>query len=79
MAAQLLTAEQGLRAVTVEAAYALGDEAFRGHLALGTYADITVLSRDVTSGTPDDIRSSQVVATIVGGTTAFCAERASCP
>jgi predicted amidohydrolase YtcJ len=35
---QLLTAEQGLRAVTLDAAYALGDEARRGHLAPGTWA-----------------------------------------
>ncbi|HUQ44976.1 MAG TPA: amidohydrolase family protein, partial [Candidatus Limnocylindria bacterium] len=43
---QLLTAEQGLRAITVDAAYALGDEAARGHLAAGTYADLTILSGD---------------------------------
>jgi predicted amidohydrolase YtcJ len=33
---QLLTAEQGMRAVTRDAAHALGDEARRGHLAPGT-------------------------------------------
>ena len=33
---QLLTAEQGLRAVTLDAAWALGDEGRRGHLAPGT-------------------------------------------
>ena len=44
---QLLTAEQGLRAVTVDAAYALGDEARRGHLAPGTLGDVTILSGDV--------------------------------
>ena len=38
---QLLTAEQGLRAVTVDAAHALGDEARRGHLAPGTLGDVT--------------------------------------
>jgi predicted amidohydrolase YtcJ len=32
-AGQLLSAGQGLRAVTLDAAYALGDEARRGHLA----------------------------------------------
>ena len=35
---QTLTAEQGLRAVTLDAAYALGDEARRGHLAQGRWA-----------------------------------------
>ncbi len=41
---QLLTADQGLRAVTADAAYALGDEARRGHLAPGTLGDVTILS-----------------------------------
>lgn len=79
MAAQLLTAEQGLRAVTLDAAYALNDEANRGHLAVGTYADITILSRDVTLGTPDEIRATKVIATIVGGQTSFCADIEFCP
>ena len=35
---QLLTAEQGLRAVTLDAAHALGDEARRGHLAPARWA-----------------------------------------
>ena len=70
---QLLTAEQGLRAVTVDAAWALGDEARRGHLAQGTLGDVTILSRDVTQGTPDEIRSTTVVATIVDGVTVYCA------
>jgi predicted amidohydrolase YtcJ len=76
---QLLTAEQGLKAVTLDAAWALDDEANRGQLAPGAYADVTILSRDVTLGSPDEIRAAQVVATIVGGRTAFCGEPAFCP
>jgi predicted amidohydrolase YtcJ len=75
---QLLTAEQGLRAVTVDAAWALGDEGNRGHLAVGAYGDVTILSRDVTQGTQDEIRSTTVVATIVDGVTVYCAA-ALCP
>jgi predicted amidohydrolase YtcJ len=75
---QLLTAEQGLRAVTLDAAYALGDEARRGHLAPGTLGDVTILSGDVTGATPDEIRALKVIATIVGGNSAFCAEPAIC-
>ena len=45
---QLLTAEQALRAVTLDAAFALGDETRRGHLAPGTLGDVTILSGDVT-------------------------------
>jgi len=63
----LLTAEQGLRAVTSDAAWALGDAERRGHLAPGTFGDVTVLSGDVTHGSPDEIRVMTVVAAIVGG------------
>jgi len=78
MATQLLTAEQGLRAVTVDAAYALGDEARRGHLAPGTLGDVTILSGDVTAATPDEIRAMTVIATIVGGVPALCAHPDVC-
>jgi predicted amidohydrolase YtcJ len=76
---QLLTADQGLRGVTVEAAYALRDEARRGHLAPGTLGDVTVLSGDVTDATPDEIRAMTVIATIVGGLRAYCAGPEICP
>ena len=75
---QLLTAEQGLRAVTLDAAYALGDEARRGHLAPGTLGDVTILSGDVTAATPDEIRAMTVIATIVGGVAAYCADPEIC-
>ncbi|MBA2634392.1 MAG: amidohydrolase family protein [Chloroflexi bacterium] len=75
---QLLTAEQGLRAVTVDAAYALGDEARRGHLAPGTLGDVTILSGDVTAATPDEIRAMTVIATIVGGIPAYCSDTELC-
>jgi len=75
---QTLTAEQGLRAVTSEAAWVLGDEARRGHLAPGTLGDVTILSGDVTNATPDEIRAMGVIATIVGGVPAYCADSLQC-
>jgi hypothetical protein len=75
---QLLTAEQGLRAVTVDAAWILGDEDRRGHLAKGTLGDVTILSGDVTAATPDEIRAMTVIATIVGGISAYCADPEIC-
>ncbi len=76
---QLLTAEQGLRAVTLDAAYALGDDARRGHLAPGTLGDVTILSGDVLAATPDEIRAMSVIATIVGGVIESCPVPAACP
>jgi predicted amidohydrolase YtcJ len=76
---QLLTADQGLRAVTLDAAYALGDEARRGHLAVGTLGDVTILSGDLLAGaTPDDIRAMTVSATIVAGIPVYCADAEVC-
>ena len=78
MADQLLTAEQGLRAVTVDAAWALRDEVRRGHLAPGTLGDVTILSGDVLDATPDEIRAMKVIATIVDGVVAYCSEAEVC-
>jgi predicted amidohydrolase YtcJ len=75
---QLLTAAEGLRAVTIEAAYALRDEERRGHLAVGTLGDVTVLSGDVLDATPDEIRALDVVATIISGEVAYCSETEIC-
>jgi predicted amidohydrolase YtcJ len=75
---QLLTAQQGLRAVTLDAAWALGDEARRGHLAPGTMGDVTILSGDTATSTPDAIRALEVVATIVGGNVVYCSDAAVC-
>ncbi len=77
-ALQLLTAEPGLRAVTLDAAWALGDEARRGQLAVGMLGDVTILSGDVLNATPDEIRAMTVVATIVGGVIEFCADPEVC-
>jgi len=75
---QLLTAEQGLRAVTLDAAWALGDESRRGHLDIGTLGDVTILSGDVTTATAEEIRAFDVVATIVGGVVVYCADPLVC-
>ena len=75
---QQLTADQGLRAVTVDAAYALGDETRRGHLAPGTLGDVTILSGDITSATPGEIREEEVIATIVGGVVVYCSQTDVC-
>jgi predicted amidohydrolase YtcJ len=75
---QSLTAEQGLRAVTLDAAWALGDESRRGHLAPGTFGDVTILSGDLTNAAPDEIRAMDVVATIVGGIPAYCPDSEVC-
>jgi predicted amidohydrolase YtcJ len=75
---QLLTAEEALRTVTLDAAWILGDDARRGHLAPGTLGDVTILSGDVTIASPDEIRAMTVAATIVGASAAFCGDPRIC-
>ena len=75
---QLLTAEQALRALTVDAAYALGDETRRGHLGPGTLGDVTILSGDVSGATADEIRAMEVIATIVDGIVVYCSDTNVC-
>ena len=76
---QTLTAEQALRAVTIEAAWALGDDGRRGQLATGTFGDVTILSGDIRGATPDEIREMTVIATIVGGLPVHCVGTELCP
>jgi predicted amidohydrolase YtcJ len=64
--------------VTIEAAWALGDETRRGHLTPGTLGDVTILSGDVLDATPDEIRAMTAVATIVDGIPVLCADPATC-
>ena len=64
--------------MTLDAAWAVGDEARRGHLAPGALGDVTILTGDVTTSTPDEIRAMEVVATIVGGVPVHCADAAVC-
>jgi predicted amidohydrolase YtcJ len=75
---QTLTARQAFD-VLAHNADAVGDSQHRGRLLPGSFADITILSGDITAGTPADIRQLQVVATIVGGIAEFCADPAICP
>jgi predicted amidohydrolase YtcJ len=74
---QTMTAQQALD-VVARNADAVGDAAHRGRLVPGSYADITILSGDITAGTPADIRELDVVATIVGGIAEFCADPEIC-
>jgi predicted amidohydrolase YtcJ len=68
---QRMTREQALRSYTLDAAYAGFEEDLKGSLTAGKLADITVLSKNIMTVPDDEIRSAQVVYTIVGGTVAF--------
>ena len=64
---QRMTREEALRSYTWNNAYAAFEEKLKGSLEPGKLADVTVLSRDILTIPEDEILSTDVVYTIVGG------------
>jgi predicted amidohydrolase YtcJ len=64
---QRMSRMEALRSYTINAAYAGFDDGIKGSLRVGKLADITVLSKDIMTIPEDQIPSTQVVYTIVGG------------
>src|SRR5262249_44446244 len=64
---QRMSRMEALRSYTINAAYAGFDEAIKGSLAVGKLADVTVLSKDILTIPEDQIPSTRVLFTIVGG------------
>ncbi|MFE6306521.1 amidohydrolase [Nocardiopsis sp. NPDC057823] len=62
-----VTAEQALRAYTVDAAWASHDEHDRGTLSPGGLADLVILDRDPVDTADQGIDTVEVLATVVGG------------
>jgi predicted amidohydrolase YtcJ len=68
---QKMSRMEALKALTLMNAFAAFEENTKGSLTVGKLADITVLSKDITSVADDEIRTAQVVYTIVGGRIAY--------
>lgn len=68
---QSLSVEQAVRAYTTGAAYASGDEGWKGTLEPGMAADFVCLSDDVFKMKPEEIHKVRVVRTVVGGRTVY--------
>lgn len=66
-----MSREEALKSYTWNAAYAAKEEALKGSLAVGKLADITVLSKDLLTIPDDEIPTTRVVTTIVGGKVAY--------
>ncbi|MBX3084537.1 MAG: amidohydrolase [Anaerolineae bacterium] len=62
-----ITMEETLRGYTQGAAYAGGMEDRQGRIAVGYFADVVALDRDLVTGAPDDILKTKVIGTMVGG------------
>lgn len=64
---QRMSREEALRSYTLNCAYAAFQEDVLGSLKPGKLADITVLSKDIMTVPDDEILSTEVLYTIVGG------------
>ena len=68
---QRMTRLEALKSYTMSAAYSAFEEGSKGSLAPGKLADITVLTKDITSVPDAEILSARVAYTIVGGKVLF--------
>src|SRR3954463_96109 len=68
---QRMSRMEALKSYTINGAYAGFEEANRGSLKPGKYADVTVLSKDILTIPEDEIPTAKVVQTIVGGKVAY--------
>jgi predicted amidohydrolase YtcJ len=68
---QAITAAQALGAYTMGGAVATGDEANRGSLSPGKWADLAVLERDPLAADPEALGAIGVDVTVVGGKIVF--------
>jgi predicted amidohydrolase YtcJ len=68
---QSMTRTEALRSYTIDNAYAAFEEHLKGSITPGKLADITVLSKDITTIPLDEIPTAKVDYTIVGGKIAY--------
>lgn len=67
MPEEAVTLDQALRVMTIWSALSMGEEASKGSLEVGKFADMIVLSEDITRTKPDLIDGITVRQTWVGG------------
>jgi predicted amidohydrolase YtcJ len=68
---QRLTRDEALRALTMGGAYAGFEEDIKGSIQVGKWADIIMLSKDIMTIPASEILTTEVLATMVGGTVAY--------
>lgn len=70
-AEERIPAEEALQAITIDAAYQYFEEADKGSLEPGKFADLVILSHDPTKVDPMFIKDIQVLETIKAGETIY--------
>src|SRR5690606_6774227 len=62
---------EGQKAITINGAYQYQEEKIKGSIEKGKFADLVILSEDITSVDPRKIRDVEVIETIKEGKTIF--------
>jgi len=70
---QAVSVDEALRMLTLWSARAQGEDAMKGSIEPGKFADFVVISRDIRKVPPEEIRGLQVLQTIVGGKVVYTA------
>ncbi len=70
-----ISIEEAIRAYTLGSAYAEFEERRKGTLSPGKFADLIVLSQDITAVPASDILKTEVLLTMVGGKVVFTKEK----
>lgn len=78
---QTITAEQALRALTIDAVYSSYEENVKGSLTPGKLADIVILSDNPLTVSSPEINNIRVLMTMIDGKVEYCAAgfEAVCP
>lgn len=81
MASGGVTVEEGLAMMTTGSAYALRQDHLVGSLTPGKLADIVILSDNLLTTPPAEFPTVEILATVIGGVTEYCAPEATtlCP
>lgn len=71
---EALTVEEALRAYTINPAWSSREDASKGSITVGKLADLAVLSKNVLCIAPEELPSTRVLYTILGGRIVYQAE-----
>ncbi|MBP5750396.1 MAG: amidohydrolase, partial [Firmicutes bacterium] len=66
-----VTMEEALKMFTIEGAYSAFEEAERGSITIGKYADFTVLDKNIMKNPPEELLNTKVLMTVVNGKTVY--------